>query len=252
MRRTRILCLAVAAAAIASTASAQHAAFRITGRVMSDKGGPVPNADVHIEAFYGYGAGTFAGQRIFTTTTDAKGSWSMGAMQPGVWLFAVSAPGYLPETVVLPPRILATVSQGTSGLSLTWTLVLKLEPMRDGERGDVLKTAADAVHDGKADPARSALLTVPIDADADFLAAAGRIAIVAHDPSRAATLFRQALELDPSSYRAALGIASTMLLQRDFDGASKAFDAARSRTHDKDEQRFIAAAIGELQAIKYR
>ncbi|HEX7140216.1 MAG TPA: hypothetical protein VF219_20370 [Vicinamibacterales bacterium] len=55
-----------------------------------------------------------------------------------------------------------------------------------------------------------------------------------------------------SSYRAALGVASSFLLQRDFDGASRAFDAARNRTHDKDDQRFIPAAIGELAAIKYR
>jgi hypothetical protein len=51
---------------------------------------------------------------------------------------------------------------------------------------------------------------------------------------------------------AALGVPSSFLLQRDFDSASRAFDAARNRTHDKDEQRFISAAIGELAAIKYR
>jgi len=41
------------------------------------------------------------------------------------------------------------------------------------------------------------------------------------------------------------------LLRRDFDSASRAFDAARNRTHDKDEQRFIAAAIGDLATIRY-
>ena len=35
------------------------------------------------------------------------------------------APGCLPESVILPPRLLTTVSQGTSGMSLTWDLILK-------------------------------------------------------------------------------------------------------------------------------
>ncbi len=49
-----------------------------------------------------------------------------------------------------------------------------------------------------------------------------------------------------------LGIASIFLLERDFDSASRAFDAARSRTHDKDEQKFLSAALGDLATIKVR
>ena len=71
---------------------------------------------------------------------------------------------------------------------------------------------------------------------------AGRIAMVARDLALARTLFMRALERDPSSYRAALGIASMFVLERDFDSASRAFDAARNRTHDKDEQKFLTAA----------
>ena len=41
-------------------------------------------------------------------------------------------------------------------------------------------------------------------------------------------------------------------MQRDFDSASRAFDAARGRTHDKDEQRFLSAAIGDLATIRVR
>ena len=55
-----------------------------------------------------------------------------------------------------------------------------------------------------------------------------------------------------SSYRAAMGIAGTFLLQRDFDSASRAFDATRNRTHDKDEQKFLSAAFGDLATIKVR
>ena len=49
-----------------------------------------------------------------------------------------------------------------------------------------------------------------------------------------------------------MGVASIFLLQRDFDSASRAFDATRSRTHDKDEQKFLSVAIGDLATIKFR
>src|SRR5271167_4325989 len=89
--RYRILALgratlcAAAMVAIAAPAMAQHAAFRIKGRLVSDRGEPIANADVRLEAFYGYGAGTFAGQRTLSAQTSAKGEWSVGAMQPGIW-----------------------------------------------------------------------------------------------------------------------------------------------------------------------
>jgi len=99
--------------------------------------------------------------------------------------------------------------------------------------------------------AAARLSEVPDDADAEYLAGAGRIALLARQFDVARTLFTRALETDPSSYRAALGIASMFLLRRDFDSASRAFDAARNRTRDKDEQRFIAAAISDLATIRY-
>lgn len=252
MLRIRMIAAAAVALSLAGPASAQHAAFRIKGKVRTDAGEPVGNAEIRAEAFYGYAAGTFAGQRTFSAQSNAKGDWSIGAMQPGVWLFEVLADGYIPESVILPPRILATVSQGTSGMSMTWDLILKPVRFPDGSRGGALTAALDAARAGRVDAARSALLTLPQDADADYLAAAGRVAILSRDMRAAATLFRRAVERDPSCYRATLGLASTFLYQRDFDSASRAFDAARSRTHDKDEQKFISAAIAELQAIKFR
>jgi thioredoxin-like negative regulator of GroEL len=250
VRARLLVCTAILC--VATPALAQHAAFRVKGRVVTDRGEPIVNADVRLEAFYGFAAGTFAGQRKFSTQTNAKGEWSIGALQPGIWLFEAIAPGYLPETVALPIRILTPVSMGTSGMALLWELVLK--PMRapDDARGSILTGIAAAARDGKSDEARSALQTMPDDADADYFAGAGRIAMVAGDSSLARALFVRALERDPSSYRAALGVASMFLLQRDFDSASRAFDAARSRTHDKDEQKFLTFAIGDLATIKAR
>ncbi len=251
-RRARIAIAIAGALLVAQAAAAQHAAFRVKGRIVTERGDPIPRADVRLEAFYGYFAGTFAGQRTFSTTTDAKGSWSVGALQPGVWLFEVFAPNYVPETVVLPIRILTTVSMGTSGMALTWDLVLKPQRASDDARGTILTEAVNAARDKQVEKVREILSRVPDDADADFLAAAARIALVARDTDLARPLFMRALQTDPSSYRAALGVASLFLLQRDFDNASRAFDATRNRTHDKDEQKFLTAAIGDLATIKVR
>lgn len=251
-RRARIAIAIAGALLVAQAAAAQHAAFRVKGRIVTERGDPIPRADVRLEAFYGYFAGTFAGQRTFSTTTDAKGSWSVGALQPGVWLFEVFAPNYMPETVVLPIRILTTVSMGTSGMALTWDLVLKPQRASDDARGTILTEAVNAARDKQVEKVREILSRVPDDADADFLAAAARIALVARDTDLARPLFMRALQTDPSSYRAALGVASLFLLQRDFDNASRAFDATRNRTHDKDEQKFLTAAIGDLATIKVR
>jgi tetratricopeptide (TPR) repeat protein len=224
----------------------------VKGRVVTDRGEPIATADVRLEAFYGYAAGTFAGQRKFSAQTNGKGEWSVGALQPGIWLFEAIATGYLPETVVLPIRILTPVSMGTSGMALLWDLVLKPARAADDVRGTMLNEVAAAARDGRSERAIAALQLVPDDADAEYLAGAGRIAMVAGDLNLARTLFVRALERDPSSYRAALGVASMSLLRRDFDSASRAFDAARNRTHDRDEQKFLSAAIGDLATIRVR
>jgi hypothetical protein len=246
-----VACLASLVAGV-TPANAQHASFRTRGRVLSERGEPIADAEVRLEAFYGYAAGTFAGQRTFSARTNGKGEWSVGAMQPGIWLFEATAPGYLPETVALPIRILTIVSMGTSGQGLTWDLILKPVREPDDADGQFLTEVAGFARAGKADDVRLALERLPLDPEADYLASAGRIAMVARDMPLARTLFVRALERDPSAYRAALGVASMFLLQRDFDSASRAFDAARSRTHDKGEQRFLSAAIGELATIRVR
>jgi hypothetical protein len=244
--------LVVTMLAVPALANAQHAAFRVKGRVVSERGEPIAKATVRLEAFFGYAAGTFAGPRKLDAETDSKGQWSVGALQPGIWLFEASAPGHLPETVVLPIRILTTVSMGTSGMSLTWDLVLKPVPPPADVKGELLTQAAAAARDGRSDDARAALRMIPEDPDADYLAGAARVAMVARDMLLARSLFLRAIERDPSSYRASLGIASIFLLERDFDSASRAFDAARTRTRDKDEQKFLSAAIGDLAMIKVR
>ncbi len=253
MRTSSRLVSAMAAVCLASSgALAQQPVSRLKGRVTTERGEPIANAEVRAEAFFGSAAGTFAGQRTFSDRTNAKGEWSIMGIASGIWEFDVVAPGELPESVVLPIRLLTASGPNAGGQLLTWQLVLKPVPPPAGEAGTTLAAALDAAQAGHADQVRSLLARVSEDADADYLAGAGRIALLARDMGLARTLFQRALERDPSSYRAALGMASTFLLQRDFDSASRAFDATRSRTHDKDEQKFLTFAISDLATIRAR
>ena len=231
---------------------AQQPVSRLKGRVVTERGERIADAEVRAEAFFGAAAGTFAGQRTFSARTNAKGEWSILGISPGVWLFEAHAKGYLPETVVLPNRLLTASGPNAAGQMFLWDLILKPMAVRDDPNQRGLIDAAAAALEGRTADAEALILKVPEDADADDLAAAGRIALVAHKPDAARALFTHAIERDPSSYRAALGIASTFLLQRDFDSASRAFDAARNRTHDKDEQKFLTYAIGDLATIRVR
>jgi hypothetical protein len=243
---------ALACLALAGPALAQQPVSRLKGRVLDEKGKPLKDAEVRAEAFFGAAAGTFAGQRTFATKTNEKGEWNILGIAPGIWLFEAIAAGHLPESAALPVRLLTASSPNAGGQLLVWELVLK--PLAAPEQGfwqPVIDAAASASN-GKLEDARMLLGRVPEEANADYLAAAGRVALLAREMGMARTYFTRALERDPSSYRAALGVATTVLLQRDFDLASRAFDAARSRTRDKNEQKFLSYAIGDLATIKVR
>ena len=71
------------------------------------------------------------------------------------------------------------------------------------------------------------------------------------DATVARPFFRRALERDPKSFRAALGMGSTALMQRDVDTAARAFGEARSLTKDKDERGYLSAAIVELNKAHF-
>jgi len=242
----------IAALALAIDVSAQQPVSRLKGRVVDEKGERVRDAEVRAEAFFGSAAGTFAGQRTFSTRTNAKGEWNILGIAPGIWLFEVIAPGHMPESVALPIRLVTASNPNAGGQLLVWDLVLKPMTAPAENFWQPVIDAAESARNGRLEDARMLLGRVPEEANADYLAAAGRVALLAREPGMARTYFTRALERDPASYRAALGVATVVLLQRDFDLASRAFDAARSRTRDKDEQRFLSYAIGDLATIKIR
>jgi hypothetical protein len=72
-------CAALALLAIGSVLSAQPL-DRLKGRVHGEGGGPVKDADVRIEALFGFRGESYAGQRFFTARTAAIGDLNKAAV----------------------------------------------------------------------------------------------------------------------------------------------------------------------------
>lgn len=219
---------------------------RLTGKVLTERGEPLKDVDVRIEALFGFAGGDYLGQRTFTARTNAKGDWALLGFKAGIWMFDVSAPGQLPDVVALPFNLVSPPGSGTSGLMPAWHPVLRTEPLPTGEVGQLLADAADAARAGRPDKATPLLALLSAFTDANVLTAAGRICLLMRDPTVARPFFRRALDKDPTSFRAALGMGSSALMQRDVDAAARAFGDARDRTKDKDERSYLSAAINEL------
>jgi hypothetical protein len=243
VRASRLLaCVAVAAAA---TIAAQPL-DRLTGKVVNGAGAPVDAADVRVEAIYGFAGGDFLGQRAFAARTNAKGEWGLLAFKSGIWMFDVVAPGQLPDSIALPFNLVAPASSGIDRLTPVWHPVLRLSPAPAGDIGQILADAAEAALAQRADRVTPLLSRLADSNDPSVLTAAGSICLLMRDPAVARPLFRRALERDPASFRATLGMGSSALMQRNVDAAAKAFADARNLTKDKDERGYLAAAIAEL------
>jgi hypothetical protein len=219
---------------------------RLSGKVVSDRGDVIKDADVRVEALFGFAGGAYLGQRTFATRSDAKGNWALLGFKSGIWVFDASAAGQIPNAVALPFNLVTPAGTGLSGLGPAWHPVLKPTMVPDGDIGQMLVEAADAARAGRPERVVPILSRLSDSNDVNVLTAAGRICLVMRDATVARPLFRRACERDPSSFRAALGMGSTALMQRDVDAAAKAFGDARNLTKDKDERSYLSAAISEL------
>jgi hypothetical protein len=253
-RRTELIGAAIALAAVtafATTTPAQPLG-RLRGRVVTPIGAPVAGASVRVEALYGFLGGDYTGQKTFSARADTKGEWALIAFKAGVWVFEASGPGRLPDAIALPFNVSVAPSSGVAGDGPSWHPVLRLVPVPDTPMGEMLKEAADAALAGKPQAVAAALARVAESSDEATLTAAGRICLVLRDAATARPFFRRALEREPGSFGAAMGMASTALMQKDFDSAGKAYGDARDRTTDKDERSYLTAAIADVNKVHVR
>jgi hypothetical protein len=219
---------------------------RLSGKVIGEHGEAIKDAEVRVEAIFGFAGGDYLGQRTFSTRTNAKGEWALLAFKSGIWIFDVSVPGQLPDAVALPFNVVAPAGSGIAGMTPTWHPVLRPAPQPSGEAGQMLADATDAARAGRRERVAPLLARLADSSDVDVLTAAGRICLLMRDATVARPFFRRARERDPASFRAALGMGSTALMQRDVDAAARAFSDARKLTTDKDERGYLANAIAEL------
>lgn len=219
---------------------------RISGRVTTEHGDPIKDAEVRVEAIFGFAGGDYLGQRTFSTRADAKGGWALLGFKSGIWVFDAAVGGTVPDVVALPYYLVSPAGSGIANVLPIWHPVLRPSPLPDGEIGRLLAEATDAARAGRPERVTPLLSRIADSNDAGVLTAAGRICLLMRDPTVALPLFRRALERDPTSFRAALGMGSSALMQRNVDAAAKAFGDARNLTKDKDERSYLSAAISEL------
>ena len=238
-----IVCVLLAVAALSA-----EPLLRLRGRVTAPGGDAVSGADVRVEARFGFGGAEFTGQRTYSTTTNAKGEWSIIGFTAGAWIFDASAPGYLPHVVALPFNLITPAGQGMDTMPL-WQPVLRVTPMPAGDMGRTLKDAEAAARLGQMDRVVPILKELGIEGDPDILSALGHICLIAHDLGTARSFFHQAIDRDPTSFVGMLGMASTALLSQDWDLAGRTFATARTLTTNKAEQAYITAAIRDLSKV---
>jgi len=161
-------------------------------------------------------------------------------------VFEASLANHVPDVFALPFNLVVPAGSGLNGTVPAWHPVLRPTPLPGGEAGRALAEAVEAARAGR--PERVAPLLKPLadTSDAAVLDAAGRICLLMHDAAAARPFFRRALERDPASFHAALGMGSSALMQRDVDAAARAFGQARDLTTDKDERGYLGNAISEL------
>jgi hypothetical protein len=233
---------------IVAIAVASQPLSRLKGKVLSDGGGPIA-AEVRIEALNGPRGEEYVGQRSYTVLSNAKGEWALLGFKAGTWLIASAPEGLVPDAIVLPINVFVPAGAGLDGITPTWQPVLKPTSAPPGEPGRWLKDGAAAARAGDRAQVTRILSLIPVDADAQALAAAGRIGLCVRDAGLARAFFARALERDRSSFRAQLGLGSSALMVSDFSGAGKAFKAARELTADKDERACLTAAIADLSRM---
>jgi hypothetical protein len=240
--------LCVAVAALSAVVIAEPLS-RLRGKVLDAKGDPMANVTVRVEARFGFGGTQFTGQRNYDATTNSKGEWTIIGFTAGVWVFDASAPGYLPEAIALPFNLVTPAGQGFAEAVPNWQPILRLAPLPEGEVGRQLAEAAEAARAGRTDRVMPLLMELGVDTDPEVLTTLGRICLLNRDAPAGRAFFHRAQDRDPKSFGAALGMASTALLQKDFDSAAREFGAARDLTSNKAEQAYLTAAIRDLSKL---
>jgi hypothetical protein len=218
--------------------------YRLKGTVKDAAGKPVANARVHAEALSGFRGEQFVGQKEFSTTSNAGGEWTILGLTSGIWAFEATAPGRVPQAIVLPINFTNRKPQSATGGSFPWDLPLELREA--GHSG--LEAAATAATQGAIAEAIAAAGTAAGDTNPDVLCGAGEVSLLVRQHSLAQAIFEQLVKRDDRHPCGRRGIASAALMRGDYDLAAKmlwsAIDVA-----PRGLKAALGAAVKDLQGI---
>ena len=218
--------------------------YRLRGVVRDNSGKPVEGARVRVEALNGFRGEQFVGQREFATTTNGKGEWVILGVISGIWAIEATAPEVIPQVILLPINFTNRTPQSARGGSFPWDVFLTVRRTTN-ER---LTAAAAAATARRADEAVQVIGTLAAETDPEVVCAAGELALMVRQFGLANALFTQIAKTDPKNSCATVGMASSALMQNDFDRAAKMMWAAIDLV-PREQRPAFGAAVKDLQQI---
>jgi hypothetical protein len=242
-RQACVVALSIAALLAADHAFAQTS-YRLKGTLKDEKGAAVAGGRVHAEALQGFRGEQFVGQKEFVVTSNDKGEWNILGLTAGMWAFEATAPGYVPQVIVLPVNFTQRKMQSATGGQLSWDLPIVL-PRTENK---LLQAAAEAAMAGRADEATSLAGGVASESDGETVCYGGHVAMLVRQHGLAQALFRQVLARVPKHPCATLGLSSSLMMQNDLITAGKHLWDARDVV-PQNQRRALAAAISDLQQM---
>jgi hypothetical protein len=242
MRRIS-LTISLAALVITNTAVAQTS-YRLKGTLTDGKSGAIAGARVRAEALLGFRGDQFVGQKDFAVNVNDKGEWNILGLTAGMWAFEATAPGFVPQVIVLPVNFTQRKMQSATGGQLPWELPFVLARTESA----TLQKAADAAMAGNKDEATALAGSVATESDLAALCGAGHVALLVRQHGLAQALFRHVLTREPRHPCATLGLSSGLLMQNDVPAAGKHLWEARDLA-PQNQRRALAAAISDLQQM---
>ena len=218
--------------------------YRLKGTLKDEKGAAIAGGRVRAEALMGFRGDQFVGQKEFAVASSDKGEWNILGLTAGMWAFEATAPGYVPQVMVLPVNFTQRKMQSATGGQLAWELPLTLPRTSNAS----LQQASNAAMAGMHNEATALAGGVAADPDPDAQCYAGHVAMLVRQHGLAEALFRQVLAREPKHPCATLGLSSSLLMLNDLVPAGKHLWAARDLV-PQNQRRALAAAISDLQQM---
>jgi hypothetical protein len=234
----------VAALVVLAEITPAQTSYRLKGTLKDEGGAAIAGGRVRAEALQGFRGEQFVGQKEFAVGSNDKGEWNILGLTAGLWAFEMTAPGFVPQVIVLPVNFTQRQMQSARGGQLAWELPVTLPRTENVS----LQKAAEAAMAGNTNDATALAGVVSTESDPAVVCAGGHIAMLVRQHGLAQATCRAILAKDPKHACATLGMSSALLMQNDVVSAGKHLWNARDLV-PQNQRRALAAAISDLQQM---